>query len=197
MFPQAIRFHFDTPITQVNLHRQTVHASTAGSIATQVRCEGNSLSCSMLITEACSPSCKKVRQTQSGSSFQSAGRVPCFRYTESLMFQEVSYDLLVGADGAGSVVRSALQQIMPAHYLRRYRHNQVYSMKDVTPSDPGQIPSHAVFQAHPTKVGLTANRSMMLCHQDQSITIMTIAVRRACAESMIACESQDRLHLAY
>lgn len=61
MFPQAIRFHFGTPITQVNLHRQTVHASTAGSIATQVRCEGNSLSCSMLISEACLPSCKKVR----------------------------------------------------------------------------------------------------------------------------------------
>ena len=119
-------------------------------------------------------------------SRQSAGRVTCFRYTAGLMLQEVSYDLLVGADGAGSVVRAALQQVMPAHYLRRYRHNQVYSMKDVTPTDSGEIPSHAVFQAHPTKVGLTANRSMMLCHQHQFMATMTIAVRRACAESMRA-----------
>ena len=78
--------------------------------------------------------------------------------------QEVPYDLLVGADGAGSVVRSALQQIMPAHYIRRYKHGQMYSMMGVTPSDPGQIPPHAVSQAHPIKVGLTADRAMMFCH---------------------------------
>ena len=66
----------------------------------------------------------------------------------------MGYDLLVGADGSGSVVRSALQQIMPAGYILRYRHKQMYSMTQVTPSDPAQIPPHAVFQAHPIKVGL-------------------------------------------
>ncbi|DBA98548.1 TPA: hypothetical protein ACH3X1_014351 [Trebouxia sp. C0004] len=67
---------------------------------------------------------------------------------------EVGYDLLVGADGASSVVRSALQQIMPDSYIRRYRHKQVYSMTQVTPSDPAEIPPHAVFQAHAMKDGI-------------------------------------------
>lgn len=71
-----------------------------------------------------------------------------------LTLSQVGYDLLVGADGAGSVVRSALQHIMPDNYIRRYRHKQVYSMTQVTPSDPAKIPAHAVFQAHPIKVCL-------------------------------------------
>ncbi len=61
------------------------------------------------------------------------------------------YDLLVGADGAASVVRSALQQIMPDGYIRRYRHKQVYSMTQVT-SDAEDIPPHAVLQMHTIKV---------------------------------------------
>ena len=61
------------------------------------------------------------------------------------------YDLLVGADGAASVVQSALQQIMPAGYIRRYRHKQVYSMTQVTP-DAEDIPPHAVLQMHTIEV---------------------------------------------
>ena len=69
-----------------------------------------------------------------------------------LKLLQVAYDLLVGADGAGSVVRSALQQTMPAHYMRRYTHKQVYSMAQVTPSNPAQIPQHTVIQLHVVKV---------------------------------------------
>ena len=78
------------------------------------------------------------------------------------MLQEVPYDLLVGADGAASVVRSALQQIMSAHFLRRYRHSQVYSMTQVTPSDPALIPSHSAVQMHVVKVGM--HPSGPVCH---------------------------------
>ena len=60
---------------------------------------------------------------------------------------QVPYDLLVGADGAGSFVRSAIQQSMPAGYIRRYRHKQMYSMTQMVATDP-EVPPHAVFQAH-------------------------------------------------
>lgn len=76
--------------------------------------------------------------------------------------QEVPYDLLVGADGAGSVVRSALQHIMPPHYIRRYKHSQVYSMVQVTPADPALIPSHSAVQMHIVKVGM--HSSGPSCH---------------------------------
>lgn len=61
---------------------------------------------------------------------------------------QVPYDLLIGADGAGSVVRSALEQVMPTDFVRRYRHKQMYSMAQVTPSNPEDIPQHAVLQGH-------------------------------------------------
>ena len=70
------------------------------------------------------------------------------------MLMQVAYDLLVGADGVGSVVRSALQQVMPADYMRRYKHKQVYSMTQVTPTNPAEIPKHAVVQMHMIKVGM-------------------------------------------
>lgn len=35
--------------------------------------------------------------------------------------QTVHYDLLVGADGGGSIVRKALQQTLPASFCRRYK----------------------------------------------------------------------------
>lgn len=101
LYPQAIHFHFNTSLQKVDLNRQMVHISTAGSDMT-----------------------------------------------------EVAYDLLVGADGAGSVVRSALQQVMPADYMRRYKHKQVYSMTQVTPTNPAEIPEHAVVQMHMIKDGL-------------------------------------------
>lgn len=65
-----------------------------------------------------------------------------------LLQATIPYDLLVGADGAASAVRSALQHIMPANYVRRYRHKQVYSMTQMTPDDPAKVSPHVVFQAH-------------------------------------------------
>ena len=61
------------------------------------------------------------------------------------------YQLLVGADGTGSVVRSALQQLMPANYVRHYRYKQVYSMVSVILSDAEDVP-HMVLQDHALKV---------------------------------------------
>ncbi|KAL3130529.1 hypothetical protein ABBQ38_008341 [Trebouxia sp. C0009 RCD-2024] len=76
-------------------------------------------------------------------------------FGESTMTQaNIGYDLLVGADGAASAVRLALQQIMPASYVRRYRHKQVYSMTQMTPANPAKIPPYAVFHAHSAKEGI-------------------------------------------
>lgn len=74
-------------------------------------------------------------------------------YLKHILLQaNIGYDLLVGADGAASAVRLALQQIMPASYVRRYRHKQVYSMTQMTPANPAKIPPYAVFHAHSAKV---------------------------------------------
>ena len=76
-----------------------------------------------------------------------------YKVEDILLQANIPYDLLVGADGAGSAVRTALQQIMPANYIQRYRHKQVYSMTQVTPADPARIPPHVLFHAHSAKVG--------------------------------------------
>ncbi|DBA70580.1 TPA: hypothetical protein ACH3X2_011969 [Trebouxia sp. C0005] len=62
---------------------------------------------------------------------------------------KVSYDLLVGADGARSAVRSALQQIMPGTHIQRCRHSQVYCSGPVTGCIEGGVTKHASFEAHP------------------------------------------------
>jgi 2-polyprenyl-6-methoxyphenol hydroxylase-like FAD-dependent oxidoreductase len=62
---------------------------------------------------------------------------------------QVSYDLLVGADGSRSAVRSALQQIMPGTYIQRYRHGQVYCSGPVTGCIDGEVTKHTSFEAHP------------------------------------------------
>jgi len=59
----------------------------------------------------------------------------------------VHYDLLVGADGANSVVRAQLQNMMPPDYIRRFRHKGVYSTAGVAvPAD--ELPGHAFFELH-------------------------------------------------
>ena len=82
---------------------------------------------------------------------------------EWLVLLQVSYDLLVGADGAGSAVRSALQQIMPANYMRRYKHKQMYSMGRATPSNPEDVPKHAVMQLHTTAAKVCNAKHHMVC----------------------------------
>lgn len=64
---------------------------------------------------------------------------------------QVHYDLLVAADGAGSVVRAHLARTMREGYVRRIRHNIVYStIGGKPPSD--QVPGHAFFQVHQFEV---------------------------------------------
>ena len=61
---------------------------------------------------------------------------------------KVSYDLLIGADGVNSVVRSALQQILPSTFLRRYKHVHVYTSAAI-PSDGSQTgPNFTRLEAH-------------------------------------------------
>ena len=69
----------------------------------------------------------------------------------ALLCVQVHYDLLVAADGAGSVVRAHLAKTMPEGYVRRIRHKVVYSTIGVTPP-ADQVPGHAFFQVHPFEV---------------------------------------------
>jgi len=67
------------------------------------------------------------------------------------LFTQVPYDLLVGADGANSLVRSQLQATMPSNYVRRIRHKGVYTTKGVAvPAD--ELPGHAFFEIHTFEV---------------------------------------------
>lgn len=77
----------------------------------------------------------------------------CFRRHKGLikfdssMCPQVPYDLLVGADGANSLVRSQLQATMPSGYVRRIRHQGVYTTTGVAvPAD--ELPGHAFFEIH-------------------------------------------------
>ncbi|DBA80226.1 hypothetical protein WJX79_006530 [Trebouxia sp. C0005] len=66
--------------------------------------------------------------------------------------KEVPYDLLVGADGANSLVRSQLQATMPSGYVRRIRHQGVYTTTGVAvPAD--ELPGHAFFEIHSFEEG--------------------------------------------
>ena len=64
---------------------------------------------------------------------------------------QVHYDLLVAADGAGSVVRAHLAKSMPEGYVRRIRHKVVYSTIGLRPP-ADQVPDHAFFQVHQFEV---------------------------------------------
>ena len=54
----------------------------------------------------------------------------------------MQYDLLVGADGAGSAVRSELQKIMPPGFMKRRSHTAVYATGPLELTDPDQLPKH-------------------------------------------------------
>lgn len=68
-----------------------------------------------------------------------------------LLGVQIPHDLLVAADGAGSVVRAHLAKIMPQGYVRRIRHNVVYSTVGAKPP-ADQVPGHAFFQVHQSEV---------------------------------------------
>ena len=63
---------------------------------------------------------------------------------------QVHYDLLVGADGASSVVRAQLQKAVP-NLVRRTRHDVVYSAASVkVPAE--ELPGHCFFEGHAFEV---------------------------------------------
>lgn len=63
----------------------------------------------------------------------------------------VDYDLLVGADGANSVVRAQLQNAVP-NLVRRIRHDVVYSAASVkVPAE--ELPGHCFFEGHAFEEG--------------------------------------------
>lgn len=61
------------------------------------------------------------------------------------------YDLLVAADGAGSIVRKQLAANMPEGFVRRIRHNVQYSTTGLRPP-ANELPGHAFFQVHQFEV---------------------------------------------
>ena len=78
---------------------------------------------------------------------------------------QVPYDLLVGADGSNSVVRSALQRMMGASYVRRYKHKQVYSMRQASCVISKEVPLHSQFYAHAAKVCCATCYLLYMSHQ--------------------------------
>lgn len=54
----------------------------------------------------------------------------------------MQYDLLVGADGAGSAVRTELQKVMPPEYIKRRSHTAVYATGPLELTNPDQLPKH-------------------------------------------------------
>lgn len=59
-----------------------------------------------------------------------------------MLWLQMQYDLLVGADGAGSVVRSELQKAMPPGFLKRKTHTAVYATGPLKIEDPREYPRH-------------------------------------------------------
>ena len=54
----------------------------------------------------------------------------------------MQYDLLVGADGAGSVIRSELQKVMPPGFLSRRAHDAVYATGPLEIKNKEDFPKH-------------------------------------------------------
>ena len=63
------------------------------------------------------------------------------------------YDLLVGADGANSVVRKALQARIPEDFVvRKLEHDIIYKTGPVDPGANADLPEHAFTELHNWKV---------------------------------------------
>ena len=65
--------------------------------------------------------------------------------------QVLQYDLLVGADGAGSAVRKAMAEIMPPGFSRQRTADARYAMVALPPVEPG-TKTHSTFERHDFKV---------------------------------------------
>lgn len=77
------------------------------------------------------------------------------------------YDLLVGADGAGSVVRQALQKRLPEGFVDRIRHDIVYTGETYANPPTGEFPEYGYFDTHFFSVSLAAapsNNASALAH---------------------------------
>ena len=62
----------------------------------------------------------------------------------------LSYDLLVGADGAGSVVRKALADVLPPGFCQQRVADARYAMIALPPDHSGK--THSRFERHEFKV---------------------------------------------
>lgn len=85
---------------------------------------------------------------------------------------QVKYDLLVAADGAGSVVRAQLAKRMPEGFVRRIKHTVVYSTVGVSPP-ADQVPDHAFFQVHQFEVRKQDNMNVQ-AHLQQPNSIRLV-----------------------
>jgi 2-polyprenyl-6-methoxyphenol hydroxylase-like FAD-dependent oxidoreductase len=74
--------------------------------------------------------------------------------TASLSQIQVEYDLLVGADGAGSLVRTAMQKVLPPGFMTRRQHSGVYTTGPCRTPQPGELPKNTFLQMHQFPVTL-------------------------------------------
>lgn len=88
--------------------------------------------------------------------------------------KQVRYEVLVAADGAGSIVRKQLAANMPEGFVRRIRHNVQYSTTGLRPPADA-LPGHAFFQVHQFEAGAVFLngrgegdvRTGLFCEEDQ------------------------------
>ena len=63
----------------------------------------------------------------------------------------IKYDLLVGADGAGSFVRKALAAVLPPGFCRQRAADNAFAMTALPLVEPG-TKTHTIFERHDFQV---------------------------------------------
>lgn len=165
LFPNTIQFHFNSSVQAVDTEKQTVNIS--GNSSQQVCTCSEPVLSNPWPTHICLntylASCRFYSYLSYLESWhahcllqyllvlQPASTILLCTCVCGLLGVQVHYDLLVAADGAGSVVRAQLAKAMPEGFVRRIRHHVVYSTVGVTPP-AGQVSGHAFFQAHQFEV---------------------------------------------
>lgn len=66
--------------------------------------------------------------------------------------KQVHFDLLVGADGAGSTVREQLSAVLSEGFIERWTHDIVYSTGPLRDVEPGDFPGHTFMEMHTAQV---------------------------------------------